>query len=137
MTDQTILDEAEVARRLALLDHLERRRAGHDAAMWQAPGLTIAAQAFLLQVLANHDTPLDARRWVLRAGVVMLIAAALALFLNRDREVRYSKAIQAYSSGLFPDMRFESRPRWFPNGPVLWSFVFVLFAVADFVVCFK
>jgi hypothetical protein len=38
----------------ALLDHLERRRNAHDQAMWQAPALTIAGQAFLLRVNADE-----------------------------------------------------------------------------------
>ena len=36
-----------------LLDHLESRRGELAEAQWHAPGLVIAAQAFLLQVLTD------------------------------------------------------------------------------------
>jgi hypothetical protein len=44
------------------LEHLERRRGELAVAQWQAPGLTIAAQAFLLQVLANTNIDPSARK---------------------------------------------------------------------------
>jgi hypothetical protein len=45
----------EWAARTAVLSLLDRQRAISDAAMWQAPTITIAAQAFLLQILANQE----------------------------------------------------------------------------------
>src|SRR5829696_1959724 len=41
--------------RNAILDHLDRRRIGVEQAMWQAPALTVAAQAFLLRVLTDRS----------------------------------------------------------------------------------
>jgi hypothetical protein len=37
------------------LQLLEDRRLAADASMWQAPSLTLVAQAFLLTILTNHD----------------------------------------------------------------------------------
>jgi hypothetical protein len=51
-----------------LLDQLERRRHAHDQAQWQAPALTIAGQAFLLQVLADEGLDCVARGSCLRPG---------------------------------------------------------------------
>jgi hypothetical protein len=48
---------------------LERRRHAYDQAMWQAPALTIAGQAFLLRILADEGSS-GGRAVVLLAGVV-------------------------------------------------------------------
>jgi hypothetical protein len=78
-----------------LLDHLERRRAGYGDGMWQAPALTIAGQAFLLQVITNSDVDCVARLAVLLAGLVALLSAVLSLFRVRKREKEYSERITA------------------------------------------
>jgi hypothetical protein len=46
----------------------EGRRNAHDVAMWQAPALTIAAQAFLLSVLTDPGLSDATRAFVLAAG---------------------------------------------------------------------
>jgi hypothetical protein len=51
--------------RLGLLNH---QRATSDAAMWQAPVIMIAAQAFLLQIVADERIDWWARLIVLVAG---------------------------------------------------------------------
>jgi hypothetical protein len=80
------------------LDHLERRRGELAVAQWQAPTLTIAAQAFLLQVLTDEEAA--ARGWILAAGIAACIAAMVALLRLRQREILYSDAIAHYGGGL-------------------------------------
>jgi hypothetical protein len=75
------------------LDHLERRRADFDRSMWQAPALTIAAQAFLLRVLTDRSVDGGARAVILAAGIAASVAAAASLLRLRAREVRYSEEI--------------------------------------------
>lgn len=144
---------------LALLDHLERRRDGHAAAMWQAPGLTIAAQAFLLQVLANGGIPLGARLVVLAAGVSASLVAVYALYRMQYREVQYAEAFAHFSADVIPDIRPAALPprperkpagryarfdAWAlrqaardgtPRGHFLWGVPLLLFALADVAVC--
>jgi hypothetical protein len=75
------------------VDHLERRRSDFDRSMWQAPALTIAAQAFLLRVLTDQGVCWQARLVILLAGAVASFAAAASLIQLRRREVEYSEGI--------------------------------------------
>jgi hypothetical protein len=87
----------EQQRIFVLLDHLERRRNTFDQSMWQAPGLTIAAQAFLLTVLTDSGISTTARACILAAGISAVSAAILSLLRLRAREVEYSEAIAYYA----------------------------------------
>jgi hypothetical protein len=125
--------------------------------MWQAPALTIAAQAFLLQVLTNRSIDGGARALILAAGAIAGIAAVLSLLRLREREVRYSDAIAhyAYTAGI-PEFRPDRLPRrslerqgrsarfdrwlqrivgWcgWPGVYLVWVLALVLFVVADIV----
>jgi hypothetical protein len=82
--------------RASLLDLLDRRRAANDAAMWQAPVVLTAAQAFLLQVLANQEIGWAARLIVLVAGIGVTVAALLTLIRGRTREVEFSETVDFY-----------------------------------------
>jgi hypothetical protein len=64
--------------------------------MWQAPVIMIAAQAFLLQVLADDGIDLWARLIVLIAGVMAAFAAACTLLRGHAREVLFSEAVAVY-----------------------------------------
>lgn len=74
--------------------------------MWQAPALTIAAQAFLLQVIADDSLDWWARLMVLLGGLAAIGTAIFALFRLRAREVQYAEAFAYYAAkpGL-PDIR--------------------------------
>lgn len=137
------------------LDHLDRRRTELAAAMWQAPALTIAAQAFLLIVLTDEGVSAWARAVVLVAGVAATLAAIGALLRLRQREVLYSDAIAFYGERIgMRDLRpddLERKPlqregRWarldertqawagqrsFPPIHYAWTIALLLFAVAD------
>jgi len=63
-----------------LLDHRERRRGGLEQAQWNAPALTIAAQAFLLPVLTNQNISSAARAVILAAGIAAVLAALASLW---------------------------------------------------------
>jgi hypothetical protein len=91
-------------RDVLLLDHLERRRGMHETAMWQAPTLTIAAQAFLLQVLTAADVPTVTRIMVMVAGVLACGTAILALLMLRNREVEYAEAFARHSKAVLVDV---------------------------------
>jgi hypothetical protein len=82
-------------RAATFLGQLESRRSSIDQAMWQAPALTIAAQAFLLTVLTDSNVDDRARAWMLVAGVAACVAAILSLVRLRAREIEYSEAIAA------------------------------------------
>jgi hypothetical protein len=88
--------ESGSERDATFLAQLETRRAEHAVAQWQAPGLTIAAQAFLLSVITNTDIPPYARAWILAAGVVATFAAGISLVRLHEREIRYAEAIAFY-----------------------------------------
>jgi hypothetical protein len=112
--DESPLEWTESER--VFLDHLERRRGELAVAQWQAPGLTIAAQAFLLQVLANTDIDASARKWVLWAGIMASVAALAALLRLRQREAKYSDAIAFYGGKL--GMR-DPRPHDLEGTPLI------------------
>jgi hypothetical protein len=83
-------DQDRVATFLTLL---ESRRSSADQGMWQAPTLTIAAQAFLLAVLTDPSVSERARLVILVAGIAACIAAILSLVRLRAREILWSEAI--------------------------------------------
>lgn len=150
----------ELERKALFLDHLERRRSGLEQAQWQAPTLTIAAQAFLLAVLTNSSVDRGARFVILLAGIAACLAAIASLLRLKSREVLYSEAIARCLDELgLPDPRPDelmkddrreplNRDGWwhrFDRGlqgwaggwrlPIylLWILALFLFAVADVV----
>jgi hypothetical protein len=78
---------------------LEGRRLAYEQAQWQAPTLTIAAQAFLLTVLSNSEVSGTARVFILIAGALASFAAAMALIRLRARELLYSGAVSYHACG--------------------------------------
>lgn len=64
-----------------------------DGQLWESPALLIAAQAFLLSVALNPDTPRFARLVVLALGLVPLFAAWHTMAKKRYLETIYSEAI--------------------------------------------
>ena len=144
---------------LALIDHLERQRAINNQAMWLAPVLVVAGQAFLLQVLSDGELATSARLVVLIAGLLASGAALLTLLRGRGREIQYSEAIAHESDKVgLPDMRLPERlegkrlvspsranrvdrrlamaasHKSIPSAPLLWELTLVAFFVADLVV---
>jgi hypothetical protein len=143
----------------ARLAHLESRRAGIEAAQWQPPTLTIAAQAFLLFVLTNKEISKFALLCILVAGITACLAAILSIVRLRAREVLYSEAIaQACDDANLPDPRPEflaaqplsqrPRPRQrpvdrlvrrlggherYPTVYLFWIAALIFFIVADIV----
>ena len=139
----------------ALLDLLESRRGGLDATLWQAPALTIAAQAFLLSVLTDPSLDPIAEGFILAAGVFASWAAVRSLIRGRAREVRYSDALAFYAEKFgLPELRpVDALPRkpidrkgswhqfdlllqarsdeWRTPAYVWWSAALILFAVSD------
>jgi hypothetical protein len=144
----TLERDLDLAARETLLDHLERRRGGLEQAQWNAPALTVAAQAFLLPVLTNRGIDHWARLVILLAGVAAVVAALLSLLRLRSREPLFSEAFAHYSKGVIPDIRAispemqaierpkRSGPRWLQRlrpPYVAWSVALLLFAAADLV----
>jgi hypothetical protein len=123
--------------------------------MWQAPALTLVAQAFLLTVLTAENVDQGVRRAVLIAGLTAIFAAFVALVRLRSREVLYAEAIAAWSDKLdIPDVRPyhlqreklrahgpfhypDAFVRWvagwnvWPPGYWLWLIALAAFAAAD------
>jgi hypothetical protein len=84
----------------ARLQLLEGRRLALDSSMWEVPALTVAGQAFLLQVLTDPNLGWWVAVPVALAGVVASVAAGLSLWQQRDREVLHSKAVAALALDL-------------------------------------
>jgi hypothetical protein len=145
---------------VTFLTQLESRRSAAEQAMWQAPTLTIAAQAFLLAVLTDTKVSDRVLLWILVAGIAACIAAILALVRLRARELLYSEAIgfvckkaeprrpdprpffletrQVPPRHRWPFARPIDRPvRWlggrrlFPTVYLVWILALLLFIVAD------
>jgi len=107
--------------RETLLDHLERRRSGLEQAQWNAPALTVAAQAFLLPVLTNRGIDGWGRFVILLAGVAAVAEALFSLLRLRSREVWFSEVFAHYSDKFMPDIRASrDLPRKPPERPPLW-----------------
>jgi hypothetical protein len=130
------------ARDVALLEQLERRRYAYDQSQWQAPVLTIAAQAFLLQVLADEGLECVARGFVLAAGLLATWAAGLSLRWMRKREREYSERIEALAARIGME---DPRPRKPKRLPVIhwrfplifwWALALAAFFLADIAVFF-
>lgn len=142
-------------RDVLVLGQLEKRRDENDRAMWLAPVITMAAQAFLLQVLSDRSIPCGARLAVLLAGVMSTLAACWTVFRAHSREVLYSEAIRTHSEALdLVDVRPRSLPldltqeggewrkldhwviraahndRW-PSPYLGWALALMLFVIAD------
>ena len=79
---------------ITTIEQLEQRRDDSARVMWLAPTLTIAAQAFLLQTLANSALSGFARVIVLLAGLAASFSALWTLVRARAREVQYSERIR-------------------------------------------
>lgn len=108
-SDDWWTDQGRVGTFLTLL---ESRRSSADQGMWQAPALTIAAQAFLLAVLTDPGISDRARLAILVAGIAACIAAILSLIRLRAREILWSETIADVcdKAGL-PDPRPFDLPR--------------------------
>jgi hypothetical protein len=141
------------------IEQLESRREDSSRAHWLAPVLTMAAQAFLLQILSRGSLCQAARASVLAAGLLSTVAALWTLLRARSREVLYSEAIANYlqEAGL-PDVRpdalrqhlakkeergFRRFDRYLvawadddhlPMAYFFWAVALIAFIVADFFV---
>jgi hypothetical protein len=88
-----LTEEPEITKSRARLELLERRRLQVDATLWQIPGLTVAGQAFLLQVLVNTNTS-DGTAWLAAAaGIAAVVATALALGNQVASERRLNREV--------------------------------------------
>jgi hypothetical protein len=147
-------------RDLFTFGQLEQRRGENDRAMWLAPVITMAAQAFLLQIISNQGVPCLARLSVLLAGIAATLAACWTVARAHAREVQYSEEIWRYSEALgLPDVRpsalksdltlddggWRRLDRWlvhhakrqsWPIPYMAWTLALLLFVVADLVVFF-
>jgi hypothetical protein len=138
--------------RATLLELLESRRTTIDQGMWQAPSLSLVAQAFLISVLIQGHVPLGTRIVVFAAGLSTSVAALLGLLRGRAREMQYSEAIAYYSGTEIPDVRppLPAKPltsgkevrgtdgwlvrqatKSWPSLHLFWALTLILFAAAD------
>ena len=118
--------------------------------MWNAPALTVAAQAFLLIVLTDASVDALARVAILVAGLVATMASGFSLLRLRAREVQYSEVVAYYfieqglpdpralkappSTRLSPsrlDAKLQAFGRKLGGVYAWWVFALVLFAIAD------
>jgi hypothetical protein len=129
-------DASQRERASALLALLEGRRLATDSSMWQAPTLTLVAQAFLLGVLTDKSVGWGVAWAVAIAGILALLTAMLALWLLHDRERHFAERVreQAALLGLGNPNRTSRRSKrhlleW--PGWVAWEVVLAAFLVAD------
>jgi hypothetical protein len=116
----------------AALTILEGRRLAIDNAMWQAPTLTLVAQAFLLTVLTDSGVRFTVALFAAVGGLAALMVVAISLWQQRDRETTYRDYIDG-AAGV-PEIERSGDGRKPPNVRTwaLWSFlVLPLFGVAD------
>jgi hypothetical protein len=103
-----------------LLPTLEQRRSAIDQTMWQAPALSITAQAFLFAVALNPDTVEYGRITVLVVGLAAVLAALFLLLKQRYLEELHSELIiecQRLLGGVPPYRRYlEARKPERPRG---------------------
>jgi hypothetical protein len=127
-----------------IVEMLEGRRTALAAEMWQPPALTLAGQAFLLQVLANTDLDWWAALPIMLAGVVASVTVWVSLAQQRDREVTHGEEIanrMAKDLG-WPELRRYELPsaperKWKRVHPQewgtrkMWMATMFLFGAAD------
>ena len=104
--------------------------------MWQAPTLTLIAQAFLLGVLTDEGVGWWVASAVAAAGILAALTAMLALWLLHDREHHFGERVkqQAIELGLGDPNRTSDRGNGHPlewPGWVAWEVVLLAFLVAD------
>jgi hypothetical protein len=118
------------AKKVALIEHLDRRRVALDQVLWQAPAIIVAAQAFLLPVLARQDIGIPARALILSAGVWASLTAIVGLRRGRSQELFFNEEIRGLLRRAGVDV-----PLWpkFHRVPMyrLWQTTLALFIVAD------
>src|SRR5262245_707346 len=113
---------------------LENRRLAIDQSMWQAPTLTLVAQAFLLSVLTDKAVNWTVATSVAGAGVLPSATAMSALWLLHDRERHFSERVKEYATMLHRgDLnRSSARARFHPlewRGWWFWEAVLFAFVV--------
>jgi hypothetical protein len=139
MTDGERMTDNQRERALELL---EGRRLATDASMWQAPSLTLVAQAFLLAILTDDDVGWTVASFVAGAGVLACLTAILALWLLHDREYDFGERVRVHAEELRlgnPNRTPKDRSKWHPlewKGRDLWSIALAAFIVADVVALF-
>jgi hypothetical protein len=104
--------------------------------MWQAPTLTLIAQAFLLSVLTDESVGWWVASAVAAAGILAALTAMLALWLLHDRENHFGGRVkaQAIALGLGDPNRTSDRQKRHPlewPGWKVWEVVLLAFLVAD------
>ena len=82
------------------LQLLEGRRAAVDAAMWQAPTIAFAGQAFLLQILVDKDIGWVLGTAIALVGVVASLGVGLVLFNLRVLEATLSERVTGVAKAL-------------------------------------
>jgi hypothetical protein len=129
-------DPSQRDRASTLLPLLEGRRLAMDSSMWQAPTLTLVAQAFLLGVLIDQSVGWAVAAAIAAAGVLALATAMLALWLLHDRERHFAERVKAQAAELglgdlnWTTERGKSHLLEWP-GWLLWEAVLFAFVVAD------
>jgi hypothetical protein len=72
---------------------MDRRRVALDQILWQAPAIIVAAQAFLLPVLAREGIAISARALILVAGVAASVTGIVGVKRQRVQELFLNKQI--------------------------------------------
>jgi hypothetical protein len=118
------------AKKAAVIEHLDRRRAGLDQVLWQAPAIIVAAQAFLLPVLAREGLAITSRAFILVAGVAASLTAIVGLRRGRRQELFFNEEIRGLfgHEGVYvPRLSKRARLPMF----VLWIGTLTAFSLAD------
>jgi hypothetical protein len=120
---------AEWAKKVALIEHMDRRRVALDQVLWQAPAIIVAAQAFLLPVLAREGIAIPARVLILVAGVAASVTGIVGVKRQRKQELFFNDRIW----GLFSAEGLEVPRLRKHRVPIfkLWIATLAAFIVAD------
>jgi len=135
----------EITEPAARLQLLEQRRLAFDAMMWEVPALTVAGQAFLLQVVTSDTVGWTVALPVAIAGVIASAATGLSLWQQGAAERLHSEEVAelAEEVGIGDPRRAAIVARrsgraesWRLRGRTLWYLTLAAFVVADVVALF-
>ena len=87
-------ENAESKAQLVALEAISARHSAHVTIMWQAPGLALAAEAFLLTIALAPDSSVAARITASIVGVLVALLASQFMATHRHASQRDGRILQ-------------------------------------------
>ncbi len=96
---------------LVLYQVVAARRVSYDNMIWQAPFLSLAAQAFLLTIALSSDALALGRFLAASLGVLSSLASIQLMLKHRVHEVADSKWLEDFEKKYFPEAVVHGKER--------------------------